>query len=197
MNLNKIIRNELNILNGEIINENFFKSILLLREDIVGIGNLNIEEEDLLEIMRGYIEAALWTEAERLTAEYNDGNNFDDDDDRDEEETDLDRLIKVQSNMNKKSFTGFVQNDIDIDSRIQTYVDIKTFIKNIGIDTYNEAIAENDLFQFGMDLWLSRNGHGAGFFDHNYDNEKILMDNARKMKEVDLYLGDDYKLYFT
>lgn len=197
MNLNKIIIKEFNFIKKEILNKKKYKSKLSLKENMVGIGNFHIEETDLLEIMRGYIEAALWTEEERLNDEYNDETNIGDDDDRDDEETDLDRLIKVQSNMNKKSFTGFLQTDIDVDSRIQTYVDIKKFIKNIGVDAYNEAITENDLFQFGMDFWLSRNGHGAGFFDHSYDNEQILMDNARKMKEVDLYLGDDYKLHFT
>jgi hypothetical protein len=24
-----------------------------------------------------------------------------------------------------------------------------------------------------MDIWFTRNGHGSGFFDHNYENEKI------------------------
>jgi hypothetical protein len=49
-----------------------------------------------------------------------------------------------------------------------------------------------------MDIWLTRNGHGSGFFDHSYDddNEKKLMDAARSLKEKYLYIGDDNKLHF-
>ena len=48
-----------------------------------------------------------------------------------------------------------------------------------------------------MDIWFTRNGHGSGFFDHSYENEKILMDAGHKLKGVDLYVGDDNKIYFS
>ncbi len=46
----------------------------------------------------------------------------------------------------------------------------------------------------GKDFWLSRNGHGAGFFDSDVENEKIkddLQDAARRYGEYNLYLGDN------
>jgi hypothetical protein len=51
----------------------------------------------------------------------------------------------------------------------------------------------------GHDIWLSRNGHGAGFFDRGYDDhiEKILMDSAHKLGGVDLFINDDMKLSFS
>ena len=51
--------------------------------------------------------------------------------------------------------------------------------------------------QLGHDLWLSRNGHGAGFFDRGYDEdvEKKLEDAARLLKGTDLYVGDDGKIH--
>jgi hypothetical protein len=48
-----------------------------------------------------------------------------------------------------------------------------------------------------MDIWLTRNGHGTGFFDRSYDNEEDLVNAARKIKSKDLYVGDDGKLYFS
>lgn len=48
----------------------------------------------------------------------------------------------------------------------------------------------------GMDFWLSRNGHGSGFFDHG--NEPIwqkLQDAAKVYGSVDSYLGYDGKVY--
>jgi hypothetical protein len=47
-----------------------------------------------------------------------------------------------------------------------------------------------------MDIWFTRNGHGAGFFDHNYENEDLLINAGKNLKSKDLYVGDDGKLRF-
>lgn len=39
----------------------------------------------------------------------------------------------------------------------------------------------------GHDLWLSRNGHGTGFWDRGLPNGEVLHEAARAMKEVYLY----------
>lgn len=46
----------------------------------------------------------------------------------------------------------------------------------------------------GHDFWLTRNGHGAGFWDRNWlpkDAGERLSEAARKCGEVDLYVGND------
>lgn len=49
----------------------------------------------------------------------------------------------------------------------------------------------------GFDFWLSRNGHGAGFFDRGYGAVgKRLQEAARVYGSLDLYAGDDGLLYF-
>ena len=47
------------------------------------------------------------------------------------------------------------------------------------------------------DFWLTRNGHGAGFWDGDYPEElgKQLTDLAHSFGECTLYIGDDGKLY--
>lgn len=49
----------------------------------------------------------------------------------------------------------------------------------------------------GHDFWLTRNGHGAGFWDGDWrEPEETLLTNACKAyPEVDLYVGDDNKIY--
>lgn len=51
--------------------------------------------------------------------------------------------------------------------------------------------------QCGHDFWLTRNGHGAGFWDRGYS--KLVGDTLTKMShifgECDLYVGDDGRLY--
>lgn len=59
--------------------------------------------------------------------------------------------------------------------------------------------------QAGHDFWLSRNGHGSGFFDrcdHNSPDTVCtacneLQADARGWGESDLYRGDDGKLYLS
>jgi hypothetical protein len=57
-----------------------------------------------------------------------------------------------------------------------------------------DELQSYDAKALGHNLWLSRNGHGAGFFDENNDK---LQDIARNMKGVDMYLGDDGKVYIS
>lgn len=81
-------------------------------------------------------------------------------------------------------------SDIAPATRERMYKDVKMFIE----DNYDaiEASGSTDE-QLGHDLWLTRNGHGAGFFDRGYDKdvEEKLENAAREMKSVDLEVGDD------
>ncbi len=48
----------------------------------------------------------------------------------------------------------------------------------------------------GHEFWLTRNGHGAGFCDRGYgDVGARLSEAARVYGSVDLYVGDDGKVY--
>lgn len=50
--------------------------------------------------------------------------------------------------------------------------------------------------QAGIDFWLTRNGHGAGFWDRGAgDAGKRLSAASKKYGETDLYLGDDGAVY--
>ncbi len=54
----------------------------------------------------------------------------------------------------------------------------------------------NDDGQAGHDFWLTRNGHGAGFWDR--DRGALgdrLTEAARAAGTSDLYVGDDGRLY--
>lgn len=52
--------------------------------------------------------------------------------------------------------------------------------------------------QNGHDFWLTRNSHGAGFWDRGYPFTvgKVLTDAAHAAGSRSLYLGDDGYLYF-
>lgn len=55
-----------------------------------------------------------------------------------------------------------------------------------------------DESQAGHDFWLTRNGHGAGFWDGRVEDEKLakkLTDAAHKLGPFELYVGDDGLVY--
>ena len=64
----------------------------------------------------------------------------------------------------------------------------------------NKAYALKDDYTVasaGHDFWLTRNGHGAGFWDRglNYTGEK-LTDSCQAFPECNVFVGDDGSLYF-
>ncbi len=53
--------------------------------------------------------------------------------------------------------------------------------------------------QGGHDFWLTRNRHGAGYWDGDWpeDTARILTDVSHAAGERDVYIGDDGMLYFS
>jgi hypothetical protein len=86
---------------------------------------------------------------------------------------------------------------------------IKDCNKFIGENTpaLEQTLVDDD--QNGHDFWLTRNGHGTGFWDRDYTKgrpdssvvheviEDILTESLKKFGEVSLYVGDNGKLYFS
>ena len=80
--------------------------------------------------------------------------------------------------------------------------DVQDFLDNVeehDIDWRSGWSAE----QMGHDLWLTRNGHGAGFWDR-FSGDQPNAEIGRKLTELcrpygtsDVYVGDDGKLYVS
>lgn len=51
----------------------------------------------------------------------------------------------------------------------------------------------------GHDFWLTRNGHGAGFWDGDWEEPaaSILTQYSKAQGEVSLYVGDDGEIYIV
>ena len=64
-------------------------------------------------------------------------------------------------------------------------------IKGIEVEESDSKIAH--------DFWLTRNRHGAGFWDGDYPKEvgEKLTEISKKFGEINLYSGDDGKLYLA
>lgn len=64
-------------------------------------------------------------------------------------------------------------------------------------DTASES--ERIAAMAGHDFWLTRNGHGAGFWDGDWPEPAatILDDASKAAGSRDLYVGDDGRIYQT
>jgi len=101
------------------------------------------------------------------------------------------------------SSTDDNENPLD-DNYTDENIDLGTLKKMLD-DCYNfifqadkiEGFKNLDIETCGHDFWLTRNRHGCGFWDGDYE-EKIgekLTELSKKFNECDLYVGDDQKIY--
>lgn len=103
-------------------------------------------------------------------------------------------------------WTSLDENDhpLDVDFNIGDFSDeaVDDAIKDISkFYTENEGdLAETTAHdsQHGHDFWLSRNGHGAGFFDRGYGEVgDRLQSAAEEFGELSVFVGDDEMLVFA
>jgi hypothetical protein len=84
-------------------------------------------------------------------------------------------------------------SDVSDDLMRQAIADCNSFV------TKNEKLLDqvgHDDSQHGHDFWLTRNGHGAGFWDRNYGKPgDDLSEAAKSFGNFNLYVGDDGKIY--
>lgn len=83
--------------------------------------------------------------------------------------------------------------DLSVEALEKANKDTTAFFEKAG------ALLDNYDYERAMhDFWLTRNRHGAGFWDGDYekqDGEK-LTELSHSFGEINLYVGDDNKLYF-
>lgn len=54
----------------------------------------------------------------------------------------------------------------------------------------------DDYSSAGHDFWLTRNGHGVGFWDRGFGYiGDALTDRSKEFKECVMYVGDDHLIY--
>jgi len=93
-------------------------------------------------------------------------------------------------------------DDIAPETRKAMEKDCEKFIaeNEAVLGDYEEKIGRNweysESEKAGHDFWLTRNGHGAGFWDRGIgETGDTLTKASTGFGEVDLYVGDDGKLY--
>jgi hypothetical protein len=91
--------------------------------------------------------------------------------------------------------TNYGAGDFDPKSFAELRADAARFY----VDNFNAIHDYGTAERAGHDFWLTRNGHGAGFWDGDWPKEvgDKLTKSSKAYGTVDIYLGDDGKLYVT
>ncbi len=146
---------------------------------------------DMNAILNGYLECAIWTEEEKMSEDEDDeissmyGLSDEDDDIDDKNQHDDIRNMIPKAEM--------TIDNVSDNAKIKAYNDIKKFLNYAG-----DAINGIEESQLGHDIWLTRNHHGAGFFDRGYPKNiaKKLDDAATKLGDEYLFIGEDGMIHF-
>ena len=82
-------------------------------------------------------------------------------------------------------------NDLSFSALRQAANELRDFCETAG-----ELLNDCSPTRVAHDFWLTRNSHGAGFWDGDYSKEigKALTRISKDMLCVDLYVGDDGKI---
>ena len=83
-------------------------------------------------------------------------------------------------------------SDIDNDTKVEIEKEVEWFVNSAG-DVFEELSDD----QIGHDFWLTRNGHGSGFFERINDSENLetIEELCNILGTVGTYVGDDGKIH--
>jgi hypothetical protein len=85
---------------------------------------------------------------------------------------------------------NYTLEELDANAFVEMLADCRDFQKKYR-HIYDEAGWSDE--EAGKDFWLSRNGHGTGFFDSDGKDETVreyLQNVSRSYGEYSLYIGD-------
>lgn len=85
---------------------------------------------------------------------------------------------------------NFSARDLDADAVQGAAIDCAAFLAIVQADPLLLGFEASDLHPAGHDFWLTRNGHGAGFWDGDWAQGDALTAVCKRFGEVNLYLGD-------
>ena len=138
----------------------------------------DITESQIQLFIRGYLTAALWSSTDTLPS------SRDEDGEGEGETVNLDNYDWAPGEAEK------------LHEECRDFINYATADLLLYADQYAPAQGYDVWECAGHDFWLTRNGHGAGFWDRGLDELGTRLTEACKtFGTIDLYLGDDELVY--
>ncbi len=106
-------------------------------------------------------------------------------------------LWSTNDETNERGGDPLDQNYDTDDIREETALDMENDCRMFIASNQNLLDQVGDYSQHGHDFFLSRNGHGAGFFDRDYPKEigDTLQKHAREYGEYNLFIGPGEEIW--
>lgn len=108
----------------------------------------------------------------------------------------------------RNAHNGYFVSPVGSNVRMADYSDWEELCLDNGIEPkiipgaplsreFEGPISAREAAMAGHDFWLTRNGHGAGFWDGDWPepHASILTEASKTFGETDLYIGDDGKVH--
>ena len=90
---------------------------------------------------------------------------------------------------------NYTEDDINPGTLSAMEEDVKDFITS-NIDLFEKYLEVYPAESFGHDFWLTKNGHGAGFWDRGLgDLGDKLTEQCKPYGESYVYVGDNGQIY--
>jgi hypothetical protein len=150
---------------------------------------VKLDETEREAFRNGYIECALW--AGVLDYKHEDECPLDADPDKSRAECTCDEPEMVKGEGN------YDEGDLNAEALASLTSDAHDFYEAHVADLRASTL---DMSQLGHDFWLTRNGHGAGFWDHGHISDEAdpalarLTDASKPYGEQSLIVADDGKI---
>lgn len=99
--------------------------------------------------------------------------------------------INEGPNENEPFDKFYDQSDFSVETKAEILTDCTKFVE----ENHELLDSIGDYSQHGHDFALTRNGHGTGFWDHDYgDAGDMLTKECKKFGEIYLYIDADNKV---
>lgn len=131
----------------------------------------------LTNLVDAYLETGLWSESCNGTADH-----------EDHVHTYADRPEDCDASL---EYMNYGVDDVSDTARVEATADCEAFLTSIR-DERPDVLAHLSLEDIGHNFWLTRNGHGTGFWDRGLpgDMGQWLTDLSRPYGTVSMYVHD-------
>ena len=142
-----------------------------MSEKVVSLQNVRVSEENIARFIQGYLGCVLWAETDNSSEDGGD---------------------PLDANYEVSDFAESAMQEAQGDCRDfieANRADLLRYVDKVG--------SQDPWFSAGFDFWLTRTGHGTGYWDRGNDKVFTRLTAASKpYGSVDAYVGDDKQIYF-
>jgi hypothetical protein len=175
-----------------VIDEDHRMNLIAYTKDCIKIARSKKDKNELAALLQYFTDYALTPELDEFTTAYIEAALWSTNDESTESGGDpMDENYSV-SDIAPETLSKIIADCAKFQSDQATLLVDENCVYRSPNDTAHSTLA-----QAGHDFWLTRCGHGCGFWDGDWSEPaaSVLTTASQRFGNVDLYVGDDGKIY--